>query len=263
VDEAPSTPATRLLVVIPAWNEAASIGSVVAAVRRELPEAVTLVVNDGSTDDTSAEARRAGARVMDLPDNLGIGGAVQAGYLYAVREGFEVVARIDGDGQHPPSEILKVLAPVLEGRADLAIGSRFLEAGDYRPSRARRAGIRLFAWLLSRICGQRLTDTTSGFRVSGRLATAHMADRLPCDYPEVESLISLRRAGYTLCEVPVEMADRAEGISSIGWTRAVYYVLKVLLAVAVDLCAKPHGSREEMARRFASESKKASEDASC
>ena len=206
-----ATAARRVIVIIPAMNEAASVGQVVRGVLRVLPDAAVLVVDDGSTDRTAAEGEAAGALVVRLPYNLGIGGAVQTGFRYALAEGFDVAVQVDGDGQHLPEEIPKLLRTMESENADLVVGSRFIEESGYRPSFARRIGIRLFAALLGCICGRRLTDTTSGFRAAGRLAIAHLSEMYACDYPEVESLVTLHRSGFKIVEVPVHMVARAEG----------------------------------------------------
>jgi glycosyltransferase involved in cell wall biosynthesis len=241
-----ATAATRVIIIIPAMNEASSVGQVVRGALRVLPAAVALVVDDGSTDRTTAEGEAAGALVVRLPYNLGIGGAVQTGFRYALEKGFDVAVQVDGDGQHLPEEIPKLLRTMESENADLVVGSRFIEESGYRPSFARRIGIRLFAALLGCICGRRLTDTTSGFRAAGRLAIAHLSEMYACDYPEVESLVTLHRAGFKIVEVPVHMVARAEGSSSIGAIQGFYYMLKVVLAVLVDVVAKPIFTRQEI-----------------
>jgi glycosyltransferase involved in cell wall biosynthesis len=247
-----ATAATRVIIIIPAMNEASSVGQVVRGALRVLPGAAVLVVDDGSTDRTAAEGEAAGALVVRLPYNLGIGGAVQTGLRYALAEGFDVAVQVDGDGQHLPEEIPKLLRTMESENADLVVGSRFIEESGYRPSFARRIGIRLFAVLLGCICGRRLTDTTSGFRAAGRLAIAHLAEMYACDYPEVESLVTLHRSGFKIVEAPVHMAARAEGSSSIGAVRALYYMLKVVLAVLVDVAAKPIFTRREIEKTLKS-----------
>ncbi len=247
-----ATAATRVIVIIPAMNEASSVGQVVRGALRVLPEAAVLVVDDGSTDRTAAEGEAAGALVVRLPYNLGIGGAVQTGLRYALAEGFDVAVQVDGDGQHLPEEIPKLLRTMESENADLVVGSRFIEESGYRPSFARGIGIRLFAALLGCLCGRRLTDTTSGFRAAGRLAIAHLSEMYACDYPEVESLVTLHRAGFKIVEVPVHMVARAEGASSIGAVRGFYYMLKVVLAVLVDVVAKPVFTRREIEKTLKS-----------
>lgn len=252
----------RILVIIPAWNESTCVGGVVARVRQAVPTATVLVVNDGSDDATAREAAAAGAMVAALPYNLGIGGAVQTGLRYAAQQGYDLALQVDGDGQHPPEEIPRLIAALDAVGADVVIGSRFLGEGEYRASFARRIGIRLFAGVLSLLCGQRLTDTTSGFRCANRLAIEHLAEVYACDYPEVESIISLHKAGFGIAETPVRMVARAGGVSSISPFRAAYYTVKVLLAVLVDAVAAPRHTRRAIADRLAVTTPQAAPDGS-
>jgi glycosyltransferase involved in cell wall biosynthesis len=232
--------APRCLAIVPAFNEAASIAEVVAELRDADPDLEVLVVDDGSTDATSSVAEAAGAKVLRLPVNLGIGGAVQAGYLYAFERGFDLAVQVDGDGQHDANQLGRLLDPILGGRADLAIGTRF--AGDitYRAPFARRVGIALFAALVSLRVRQRLTDTTSGFRAVNRRGIRVFAADYPHDYPEVESIVTAARGDLRVCEVPVLMRARAAGRSSITTFRSFYYVAKVLLALFVGLFPREH-----------------------
>jgi hypothetical protein len=174
--------------------------------------------------------------VLRLPFNLGIGGAVQTGFRYAFERGYDIAVRVDGDGQHDPSQLALVLEPVLRGEADVAVGSRFAADLDgYRSSRPRRVGIRLLAWVVSRIVGQRVTDTTSGFQALNREGIALFARDYPHDYPEVEATVMVFRHRLRLREVPVSMRERGGGRSSITTLRSVYYMVKVLLAIFVGL----------------------------
>jgi glycosyltransferase involved in cell wall biosynthesis len=225
----------RCLAIVPAFNEAASIAEVVSEIRDFDREIEVLVVDDGSTDATSAVAEAAGARVLRLPLNLGIGGAVQAGYLYAFERGFDLAAQVDGDGQHDASELGRLFEPILSGHADLAIGTRFAGERSYRAPLARRIGIRLFATLVSLRVRQRMTDTTSGFRAVNRRGIRLFAADYPHDYPEVESVVTAARGNLRVCEIPVAMRQRAAGRSSITTVRSFYYVVKVLLALFVGL----------------------------
>jgi glycosyltransferase involved in cell wall biosynthesis len=236
-----ATPApARRLAIVPAFNEAACVGAVVDEIRAADPGFDVLVVDDGSTDGTADVARAHGAVAVSLPFNLGIGGAVQTGYRYACAHGYELAVQVDGDGQHDPRDLAALITPVLAGEADLVVGSRFAAAGStYRAPFARRVGIRLFAKTISRITGQTVTDTTSGFRAANRRAIELFADDYPHDYPEVEATVMVVRERLRLVEVPVTMRERAAGRSSITAARSVYYMAKVLVALFVGLFRAP------------------------
>jgi glycosyltransferase involved in cell wall biosynthesis len=193
-----------------------------------------LVVDDGSHDGTAEVAHAAGARVARLPFNLGIGGAVQTGYRLAWDEGYEVAVQIDGDGQHRPDQLARLLEAIRGGGANYVIGSRFALSSDYRPSRSRRSGIVILSRLVSVVVRRRLTDPTSGFRAADRRTIELFAAHYPHDYPEVEALVLAARSGLRIAEVPVTMRRRASGRSSITPPRAVYYMVKVMLAVLVQ-----------------------------
>ncbi|HEY4707963.1 MAG TPA: glycosyltransferase family 2 protein [Thermodesulfobacteriota bacterium] len=225
----------RLLILIPAFNEEASIANVIASVRKYAPGADIVVINDGSTDRTRAIAQGLGVVVLNHVYNLGIGATMQTGYKYAVAGGYDIAVQLDGDGQHPAEQINDIIRPVLDGKADLVVGSRFLGEGNYRPSIARGAGMAFFSRLVSLILKERLTDTTSGFRAAGKECIHYFSSRYPDDYPEVEALVLLHKKGFSIMEVPVTMTERATGRSSITPLRSVYYMVKVFLAILVDL----------------------------
>lgn len=228
----------KLLIIIPAFNEEATISNVVASIKKHVPYADIVVVNDGSRDSTALKAAGSGAVVLNHLYNLGIGATVQTGYKYAQSRGYDIAVQVDADGQHPADQIEQLIRPVVEGRADMVVGSRFLGEGDYRPSLARGAGMVFFSRLVSAIIKERVTDTTSGFRAAGRECIAFFSNRYPDDYPEVEALVLLHKKGFSIMEVPVTMSERAGGRSSITPARSVYYMVKVLLAILVDLVKK-------------------------
>jgi hypothetical protein len=227
--------ALRRMAIVPAFNEEGSIGAVVGELLAYDPGLRVVVVDDGSTDRTAEAARASGAKVISLPFNLGIGGAVQTGFRYAWEQGFDVAVRADGDGQHDPAELDAILRPVLADEADVAVGSRFIGGDGYRSSRSRRAGIRLLAWIVSALTRQRITDPTSGFQAANRLGIRLFAADYPHDYPEAEATVMVFKHRLRLQEVPVKMRARESGRSSITTVRSVYYMIKVVLAIFVAL----------------------------
>jgi glycosyltransferase involved in cell wall biosynthesis len=235
----PRIAALRRVALVPAYNEEGSVGAVIDELRAVDPELEIVVVDDGSEDDTAGAAAARGARVLRLPFNLGIGGAVQTGYRYAHENGFDLALRVDGDGQHDPSWFGVLARPVVSGHADIAVGSRFIAGKGYRSSRSRRQAIRILSWTVTLLVGGRVTDPTSGFQVTNRRAIALFADHYPHDYPEVEATVLAARAGLRRAEVPVEMRERSAGRSSIGAIRSVYYMVKVMLAVFVAVFRRP------------------------
>ena len=230
----------KTLIIIPAYNEQGSIGAVVENIRSHVIDADILVVNDGSQDRTARTARESGAMVISLPYNMGIGTAVQSGFLFAKEKGYHFVVQVDGDGQHPAKEIPRLLE-ALDNGADVAIGSRFIQPTGYRPPLFRAVGIRVFSFLVSLIVGEKVHDTTSGFRAANRQAILLLVETYPHDYPEVEALITLYRHGMKFVEIPVEMNYRREGKSSISAKAGLYYMLKVTLAVLVAVIKRRNG----------------------
>lgn len=226
------TKRSDVLVVVPVHNEALSLGAVLTDIRTYAPDCDVLVVNDGSTDSTADVAHATGVPVLDLCFNLGIGGAVQAGFKYAVERDYSIVVQLDGDGQHLAEEIAPLIEPVRNGRCEMAIGSRFANgSGDYDGSAARRLATNVLSRICGALTGQRITDATSGFRAYGRRALRYLAAYYPADYPEPEAIVLLSRRGLSICEVPVRMRVRQGGQSSIRGTRTIYYMTKVPLSL--------------------------------
>jgi glycosyltransferase involved in cell wall biosynthesis len=222
----------NLIAIVPAYNEAANIASVIADISNTLPGISIAVIDDGSVDNTAQIARQAGAIVLRLPHNLGIGGAVQTGLRFAVYRNADYVIRLDGDGQHPASQISLLLEPVMRGDIDIAIGSRFIRKATPRAvSFPRRVGILIFCMLTSLLSGHKVTDPTSGFMVMNTRVAAFLARNTAQDYPEADARVLLGRGGFKIREIYTQMCERQGGVSSITPARALYYVFKVSLSV--------------------------------
>lgn len=226
----------RVLVIVPAYNEEANIESTVRSVVDAGYDYV--VINDGSKDSTLHVCKSNGINVLDLPQNLGIGGAVQAGHKYARRYGYDIDVQVDGDGQHDPKYIPMLVEEISNG-ADLVIGSRFLAPLDgFKSTRLRRMGIKWLSFWLNLFTGRIITDPTSGFRASGPKAIDLFCENYPDDYPEPESIATLLKVGLTVSEVPVKMRERQGGVSSIGGLSSIYYMVKVSLAISIACLAR-------------------------
>ncbi len=236
----------RVLIIIPAYNEEKSIGKLVGNVKRHLPAADILVVNDGSSDFTGQVASEKGALVIDLPINLGIGAAMQAGYMFAKEAGYDIAVQCDGDGQHPPYQIKNIIAPLIEGKADIVVGSRFLKKVSYRSSFARQVGIVMFSKIVTFLTKAKLTDTTCGFRALGHKAISYFATEYPYDYPEVEALILAHKKRLKVIEVPIRIYRRKHGLSSISFIDSFHYTFKVLLAILISYSKPSAPKKEEM-----------------
>ena len=224
----------NIAIIIPAYNEEGAIGGLLDEVKKHVPTHDVIVVNDGSTDHTAQITKAKGIKVLNLPCNLGVGGAVQAGFRYAYDRGYRYVVRIDGDGQHPPAEIPKMIHAMKNGSDDLIIGSRFAGERSYGSTLFRSLGIRMLAFFLSRICRSRVTDPTSGFWIVNRKLLYYFAHDYPTEYPEPEAIALLRRHGFSFGEEAVMFRPRTVGHSSIGAWGTVYYMMKVGLALVVD-----------------------------
>ncbi len=230
----------KILIIIPAFNEARTVATLLEEIRTAFPQADRIVINDGSHDPTEENALKTGTFVATLPFNLGIGGAVQTGFQVAHDGNYDVAIQVDGDGQHDPAYIRNLVKPILEGKLDLCIGSRFLEnpSGSYRSTFVRRTGIRFFRRLLELLTGLYLTDPTSGFRATGKKLIEIFADFYPIDFPEPEAIKIAKRHGARIGEIPVQMRERQGGRSSIRHFATFYYMVKVTFAILIDLLKK-------------------------
>ena len=225
----------KTLVIIPAYNEEDSIAHVIGLIHEHVPWADIAVINDGSVDRTGEIAEACGAFVLHLPHNVGIGAAVQTGFIFAARNGYQVAVQNDGDGQHDPREIPLLVRDQVESGADVVIGSRYIEDRGYITPPVRRFGIVILARVISLVTRQHFSDPTSGFRASNRRAIRLCANFYPHDYPEPEAVVLLHRAGLKLREIPVTMNPRYGGTSSITPFKSGLYMVKVLLAILLDL----------------------------
>ena len=234
----------KILVIIPAFNEQEQIGAVVQQVREQVPQAQVLVVNDGSSDQTEQKALAAGARVASHPFNMGYGVALQTGYKYALKYEFDHVLQMDGDGQHDPRYLPILLKEVEDGGTDIALGSRFLGEGDYRPPWLRKIGIQLFGLIASRLCAQKITDPTSGYQALSRQAIKFcVRDSFPGDYPDADVLVMLHRMGLKIREIPVGMHRNPNGRSMHSGLKPLYYIYKMCLSIALNLIRQERPSR--------------------
>jgi glycosyltransferase involved in cell wall biosynthesis len=231
----------RLLAIVPAYNEAGMIDRVVRDIKRHAPDFNVLVVDDGSLDETAEQAESEGAIVLRHPFNLGIGGAMQSGYKYALAHGYDVAVQVDGDGQHKPEYLPEMLDALRTGSnlADMVYGTRFRGDPGYKVPLGRRAGNLIFSIVLSAITRQKITDPTSGFRMVNRRGIELFARDYPHDYPEVEAILMLHNNRLRIHEVQVRMNARGFGRSSIDYPRAAYYMVKVMLALFVGLLRRP------------------------
>ncbi|KJL24041.1 Undecaprenyl-phosphate mannosyltransferase [Microbacterium oxydans] len=230
-----STPAQRTLVIVPAWNESQNVGNTVREILAAAPNYDVVVVDDGSTDDTADQARSAGARVLQLPFNMGVGGAMRTGFIYAQRNGYRSAIQVDADGQHDPADIAAVLAGLSE--ADISIGARFAEVGDYKARGPRRWAMKLLAGVISKVSGVRLTDVTSGFRAANGRAIDQYVRYYPAEYlgDTIDSLVGAIHAGMSVTQVPVAMRPRMHGKPSHNPFSAARYLLRATFALSLAL----------------------------
>lgn len=223
----------KILVIIPCYNEQESIERVVANLKARAPFADYLIINDCSTDNTEKILREKGMNYINNPVNLGIGGGVQAGYLYAKQNGYDIAVQMDGDGQHDPAYLADVCQPVIDGEFDMSIGSRFIKKEGFQSSFMRRLGINIISTLIYVLTGKKVYDVTSGYRACDRRLIEFFADNYADDYPEPEAIMSCVMNGYKVGEVPVVMEERQGGVSSIRSLKSAYYMIKVCLALVV------------------------------
>lgn len=224
----------KKLVIIPAYNEQESILETVRDIRENAPDFDYIVINDCSKDRTLDLCLQNGIPVLDLPVNLGIGGAVQTGYLYALKNEYDIVVQFDGDGQHDAKYLDSMAESLVQEQADMVIGSRFIDNEGFQSSGIRRLGIRFFSLLTRVLFGKKITDATSGMRMCNRKVQELFVKDYPRDYPEPETVCRLLRKKCKVVEVPVVMRERSGGVSSISWNRSIYYMVKVTLAIFIE-----------------------------
>ena len=224
----------KKLIIIPAYNEEANIEKTVEAILRDSPGFDYVIINDCSRDSTKQICEKKGYNVVNLPINLGIGGAVQTGYKYAIRNGYDMAVQVDGDGQHDPKFLAEMADYLERNNLDMVIGSRFIEKEGFQSSGLRRIGIRFFSGLIKVLTGTTITDPTSGLRMIGKNVLKIFAEDYPKDYPEPESVVSILRRGMKVEEIPVVMHEREGGVSSISLKKSVYYMVKVTLAMIIE-----------------------------
>jgi glycosyltransferase involved in cell wall biosynthesis len=231
----------RILIVVPAFNEEENIEKVIKSINDASAAYDIVVIDDCSTDRTREKAESLGVTVISLPINLGIGGAVQTGFMYAHYNRYDVAVQVDGDGQHDPEFVKYLIQPIQRGDADVVIGSRFINKTGFQSRRMRRMGIKLFQFLNNLLLKQNITDSTSGFRAYNTKAIARVQETYPRDYPEPEALFFLKRRGFRIKEVPVEMSVRGGGTSSISGLKSVYYMVKVTISIIIECLRKKNG----------------------
>lgn len=223
----------KVLIIIPAYNEEENIEKLVDNLTENYSQYDYLIVNDCSKDSTEEIIKRRGYNYISLPVNLGIGGAVQAGYVYAKENDYDIAIQIDGDGQHDPEYIADLIAPIVAGEADMTIGSRFIKKEGFQTSFMRRLGINIIRVVIKLTCGTKATDTTSGFRATSKELTKFFSQNYAQDYPEPEAIVAASLNGFRVKDVAVKMREREGGVSSINTLRSFYYMIKVSLALII------------------------------
>ncbi|HGK7936301.1 TPA: glycosyltransferase family 2 protein [Streptococcus pyogenes] len=223
----------KKLIIVPAYNESSNIVNTIRTIESDAPDFDYIIIDDCSTDNTLAICQKQGFNVISLPINLGIGGAVQTGYRYAQRCGYDVAVQVDGDGQHNPCYLEKMVEVLVQSSVNMVIGSRFITKEGFQSSFARRIGIKYFTWLIALLTGKKITDATSGLRLIDRSLIERFANHYPDDYPEPETVVDVLVSHFKVKEIPVVMNERQGGVSSISLTKSVYYMIKVTLAILV------------------------------
>ncbi|EMO8674315.1 TPA: glycosyltransferase family 2 protein [Streptococcus pyogenes] len=223
----------KKLIIIPAYNESSNIVNTIRTIESDAPDFDYIIIDDCSTDNTLAICQKQGFNVISLPINLGIGGAVQTGYRYAQRCGYDVAVQVDGDGQHNPCYLEKMVEVLVQSSVNMVIGSRFITKEGFQSSFARRIGIKYFTWLIALLTGKKITDATSGLRLIDRSLIERFANHYPDDYPEPETVVDVLVSHFKVKEIPVVMNERQGGVSSISLMKSVYYMIKVTLAILV------------------------------
>lgn len=223
----------RTLIIVPAYNESNTIEHVIAEITASKSDVDYIIVNDCSTDDSASVLEGLGAQYISAPVNLGIGGAVQAGYKYALENGYDIAIQLDGDGQHDAVYIADMIKPIKSGEADVVIGSRFIDKEGFQSSSTRRMGIKILSGLIWLMCGEHIKDVTSGYRAVNKTMIKLFADNYPDDYPEPEVIVTSSMYGARIKEIPVIMRERVAGESSINLKKSVYYMIKVSLAIII------------------------------
>lgn len=224
----------KKIVIIPAFNESKVIIDTINDIRAKAPDFDFVVVNDHSKDDTHRLLAREGIPALNLPVNLGIGGAVQTGYLYAYRNGYDIAVQLDGDGQHDPAFLHDMVTFMQKNESDMVIGSRYITKEGFQSTSLRRTGIRFFSWLIRLITGKRITDPTSGYRMINRRIMKIFAKDYPRDFPEPESVVTVLKNGFRVDELQVIMRGRQSGKSSINLIKSPYYMIKVTFAIILE-----------------------------
>jgi glycosyltransferase involved in cell wall biosynthesis len=222
---------SKALIIVPAYNEQDSLPRTISELRFNAPSFDIVIVNDGSTDNTSQVAKQIGEKVIDLPFNLGIGGAVQTGFKYALQSGYDIVVQVDADGQHDACSLSSMIEPIISGKADIVVGSRYLGDNLLKMSPVRNLGIKYFSWLTSRLIGQKITDCSSGYRVFNRKTMHFFSDNYPVDFPDAEALILAHQHNLKILEVPAQFKKRLKGKSSLHVFRFLFYPIKETLSI--------------------------------